>query len=157
MNIFFKNTSMQVTFQYELSYILIPLCVFIYYYFTRSRPVLIYHIAIIGFIGIVDSVYKIEKYNGYVSSIINIIIHGALFLVLYDLYKYDFDIYSLLLLVVANMIIIYLHYWPYEMDRYTTLFMYNISYLSLFLIHKYVGNLCAIAQVNTDSSKKSTS
>jgi len=138
MHFFFKNTPMQIAFQYELSYILIPLCVFIYYYFTISRPILIYHIAIIGFIGTIDTLYKMGKYNGYLSTALSVMIHGALLIVLCDLYKYDFNVYSLLLLAVANIIIIYLPYWPYKFDKCTIQTMYNICYLSLFLIRKYV-------------------
>ena len=130
---------MQIDFQYELSYILVPLSVFLYYYVAISRPILIYHIAIIGFIGAIDTLYKIGN-DGYLVTIFSVIIHGALLIVLFDLYKYEFNLYSLLLLAVANIIIMHLPYWPYKLDKYTVQTMYNACYLLLFLIHRYVLN-----------------
>ena len=138
MKIFLKGTPFQWSFQYELSYILVPLAVVLYYYFPLLRPILIYHVAIIGFIGVIDTLCKMDDYNGIIITIFSIIFHVALLLVLLDYNKHAFSIYSLVLLLLANIIIVYLPYWPYELSRNTVSIMYNFLFFVLF-IGRYIS------------------
>lgn len=139
-SIYFKNTPFQFYFQYELSYILVPLCAILYYYFAQSRPILIYHIAIIGIIGTIDTFYKMGTYNGYITTALSIILHLVLLIVLYDFNKYGFNVYSLLLLALANIVIIYLPYWPYKFNKNVIMVMYNVLYLMMLFI-RYTSNI----------------
>lgn len=138
--VYFKNTPFQLYFQYELSYILVPLSIILYYYILPSRPILIYHIVIIGIIGTIDTLYKMGKYNGYITTTLSIIFHLVLLLVLYDFNKYGFNIYSLLLLVLANIVIIYLPYWPYKLNKNIIMTMYNVFYLLLLTINFLISS-----------------
>ena len=59
--ILFKNTPFQINFKYELSYILIPFSALLYYYAPSSRSILLFHMVIIGLIGINDALSKYKK------------------------------------------------------------------------------------------------
>ena len=112
-DIYFKNTPLELHLQYELSYILVPLSVILYYYFVPLRPILLYHIVIIAIIGTIDTIYKMNK-HGFIIHILSIVFHLILLLVLLDFNKYGFNIYSFYLLLLANLVIVYLPYWPYK-------------------------------------------
>ena len=137
--VYFKNTPFQLYFQYELSYILVPLIGMLYYFVDATRPVFIYHMIIIGIVGTIDTLYKIGTYNGYITTILSIIFHLALLMVFFDFDKYGLNIYSLLLLILANVVIIYLPYWPYKIRKNTIIIMYNVLYVLLLSI-KYIHN-----------------
>ena len=138
MTYIFKNTPLELHLQYELSYILVPLSVILYYYFVPLRPIL-YHIVIIAIIGTIDTIYKMNK-HGFIIYILSIVFHLILLLVLLDFNKYGFNIYSFYLLLLANLVIVYLPYWPYKIDRNTMLIMYNALYIMLLFI-KYRTSL----------------
>lgn len=72
--------------------------------------------------------------HGYIIHIWSIVFHLILLLVLLDFDKYGFNIYSFYLLLLANLVIIYLPYWPYKIDRNTMLMMYNAFYIMLLFI-----------------------
>ena len=133
--ILFKNTPFQINFKYELSYILIPFSALLYYYAPSSRSILLFHMVIIGLIGINDALSKYKKKeNAILPTIGSLIFHTLLLIVLKDLFKYKSNILSLLLLLVANIIIIYLPYWPYILNKNKTILLYNSIYLSLLFI-----------------------
>jgi len=134
-SIYFKDTPFQLYFQYELSYILVPLMAMAYYFIHATRPIFIYHMIIIGTVGTIDTLYKMGTYNGYITTVLSIIFHLALLFVLCDFDKYGYNIYSLLLLLLANLIIVYLPYWPYKINKNTILIMYNMLYISLLIIN----------------------
>ena len=139
MHVFFKDTPFQLQFEYELSYIVIPLSIILYLFIPETRPSLIYHMIIIGIIGTLDTLYKFGKYNGYIATSLSVLFHLCILFVLYDYNKYSYNLYSLLLLVLANIIIIYLPYWPYKFNKSIILSMYNIIYL-LLVLQKYYTN-----------------
>ena len=131
--ILFDNTIFKLTFKFQLSYILVPLAVILYIYNSSFRSYLLYHMVCWGLIGTIDTInyYKLSK-SGIVFTITSLIFHLALLLVLCNFQKYGkINLISLLLLLVANLVIIYLPYWPYSLTRQTVLFLYNLIYFAL--------------------------
>lgn len=135
----FKNSAFKLTFKFELSYILIPAIIILYFYYPISRPIIFYHLSCIGIIGLYDSIlnYK-EKNNGKVITILIILIHALPCLSLIRIKQDGYiNLYSLILLLIANLIIKKLFYWPYLIERYTMLYFYNFIYFTLILL-RYV-------------------
>ena len=131
--ILFDNTIFKLTFKFQLSYILVPLAVILYIYNSSFRSYLLYHMVCWGLIGTIDTInyYKLSK-SGIVFTITSLIFHLALLLVLCNFQNYGkINLISLLLLLVANLVIIYLPYWPYSLTRQTVLFLYNLIYFAL--------------------------
>jgi hypothetical protein len=129
----FKNTIFQLDFRYELSYILVPLSILLYVYIPAMKPVLMYHMVCAAIIGTIDTLLK-DK-NGIVMKIASIILHLLLLLVLYDFNKYENNnLLSIALLIVANLIIIFLPYWPYELSKMDIVYLYNFIYIALFCL-----------------------
>jgi hypothetical protein len=92
-----------------------------------------------GIIGTIDTInyYRLGK-AGIVFTITSLIFHLALLLVLFNFKKYGkINLISLLLLIVANLVIIYLPFWPYSLTRQTFLFLYNLIYFILCIKSVY--------------------
>lgn len=131
--VFFKNTPFQINFRYQLSWILVPLAVYLYIYANSIRPIILYHIIIIAIIGSIDTLYSI-KTNGFFVNLFSMIFHLSLLFVFPQFNQYGyFNIGSFLLLILANIILFSLPIWPYSMTRYTIFLLYNGIYLALLL------------------------
>ena len=129
----FKNTVFQLDFRYELSYILVPLSVLLYIYVPAMKPVLLYHMVCVAIIGSIDTLLK-EK-NGIAMKIASIILHLLLLFVLYDFNTYENNnLISIFLLIVANVIVYLLPYWPYELSKMDIVYLYNFIYFVLFCL-----------------------
>ena len=129
----FKNTVFQLDFRYELSYILVPLSVLLYIYVPAMKPVLLYHMVCVAIIGSIDTLVK-EK-NGIAMKIASIILHLLLLFVLYDFNTYENNnLISIFLLIVANLIVYLLPYWPYELSKMDIVYLYNFIYFVLFCL-----------------------
>lgn len=129
----FKNTVFQLDFRYELSYILVPLSILLYIYVPAMKPVLLYHMVCVAIIGTIDTLLK-EK-NGIAMKIASIILHLLLLFVLYDFNSYENNnLISIFLLIVANLIIYLLPYWPYELSKMDIVYLYNFIYFALFCL-----------------------
>ena len=124
----------------QLSYILIPLVFLLYFKYPEY---ILYHIVCIGLIGSYDTYlqYKNKQINNELDkTIIKIIgldafftisflIHLACLIVLKDLGRYEnTNSISILLLFVANMVIVYLPYWPYYLSKPQVMIYYNSIY-----------------------------
>ncbi len=136
----FKNTIFQIDFQYELSYVLVPLAIILFIYFPFLKPILIYHMVCVGIIGTIDTYLSTNK-NGIIIYIGSFIFHLSLLLSLFYFKKYGYlNIYSVLLLIIANFIIYKLNYWPYKLTRKQIFYLYNFIYLilliSFYIIYK---------------------
>jgi hypothetical protein len=129
----FENSKLfQLKFNYELSYILIPLGCYLYLYYPQLRPYLFYHMVCIGIIGTKGTLDRV-KYNGIITTIIGLLLHLILLLVLFDDEKYGKpNNVSVLLLLLANLTMIYIPYWPYLMSRIDMLIMYNLIFWLLY-------------------------
>lgn len=134
--ILFDNTVFKVNFNFKLSYILIPFIFLLYSYLHNTRKYILYHAVCIGIIGTIESYYSYSKKNiGIVTAIISTIIHLLLLLVLIDFKKNgEINIISLIMLFIANVIILFLPYWPYSIKRKTILISYNTIYFLLYII-----------------------
>jgi hypothetical protein len=124
-----------MNFNFKLSYLLIPLIYFLYNYVPKSREYILYHIVCIGIIGAIDTIYGyIENNIGFGILIISVIIHLLLLIVLINFDKYGkLNTPSLFLLFVANLIILFLPYWPYSIKRESTAYLYNVIYILLYI------------------------
>lgn len=134
--IFFDNTIFKLTFEFQLSYLLIPLSVYLYLYVASFRSYLLYHMVCCGLIGTIGTIndYRLDI-TGIVFTITSIIIHLVMLLVLIQFKKYGkINKISLFLLFIANLIIIYLPFWPYSFSRRIILFLYNLFYSILCII-----------------------
>jgi hypothetical protein len=91
----------------------------------------------IGIIGSVDTIYGyIENNIGFGILIISMIIHLLLLIVLIDFDKYGkLNTLSIFLLFIANLIILFLPYWPYSIKRESTALLYNIIYILLYFAY----------------------
>ena len=137
--ILFDNTIFKLTFKFQLSYVVVPLAIILYIYFSSFRSYLLYHMVCGGIIGTIDTInyYRLGK-SGIVFTITSLIFHLALLLVLCNFKKYGkINKISVFLLLIANLIIIYLPYWPYSLTRQTFLFLYNLIYFILCIKSLY--------------------
>ena len=130
-----------------LSTLLIPLTIILYIFVHPLRPAFFKAMVAIGVIGTIEviSAFYTNKYpksiqigqNIKISSlfilIIALISHLLILVVLIDFSKYwGFNKFSLLILVVANLVIIFLPWWPYNMSKTSLLIVYNVVYLTIF-------------------------
>jgi len=138
--ILFENTIFKLKFNFKLSYLLIPFIFLLYNYLPNTRKFILYHVVCIAIIGIIECYYSyIEKNIGIVTVIVSTIIHLLLLLVLIDFKKNgEINIISLILLFIANLIIIFLPYWPYSIEKKTILILYNTIYFLLYFIYEYI-------------------
>ena len=135
--ILFDNTIFKLKFNFKLSYLLIPFVFLLYNYLPNTRKYILYHAICIGIIGIIECYYSyIEKNIGFVIAIISTIIHLLLLFVLFDFQKYGkINFISLVLLFVANLVILFLPYWPYSIKREYILILYNFIYTFLYFVY----------------------
>ena len=117
--ILFDNTIFKFRFKLQLSYLLIPFVFLLYNYLPNTRKYILYHAVCIGIIGIIDCYYAyIENNIGIGIAFISTIIHLLLLIVLINFKKYGrINIISLLLLVIADLTIVLLPYWPYSIKK----------------------------------------
>ena len=128
--ILFDNTIFKITFQYQLSYLIVPLAVILYLFVESYRSYLLYHMVCCGLIGTLDTInyYRLGN-TGVVFTISSVICHLLLLLVLMQFKKYGkINPISLFLLFIVNVTIFYLPFWPYSFSRKVVLFLYDLIY-----------------------------
>jgi len=135
----FNDSNFKFKFNYELSYILIPLIYYVYLYLPNTLHFFLYHIVCIGIIGIIDCLYKYnENILGIGVVILSVLLHSVLFIVLIHFKKYGkINTISLLLLLLADITILILPYWPYSITRETTFILYNFIYILLYGFYRF--------------------
>jgi hypothetical protein len=134
----------------QLSYIIIPAILFLYSHISYRKYIL-YHIICIGAIGAYDTYlqYKNKQINNALDALfvqtigINIFFilgfcfHLLCFIVIKDFYRYkNTNRVSFLLLGLANLVIVYLPYWPYYLEKSQVLVYYNSIYFLLMFANK---------------------
>ena len=137
--ILFDNTIFKITFQYQLSYLIVPLAIILYLFVESYRSYLLYHMVCCGLIGTVDTInyYRLGN-TGVVFTISSVICHLLLLLVLMQFKKYGkINPISLFLLFIVNVTIFYLPFWPYSFSRKVVLFSYNLIYAILSIVSLY--------------------
>lgn len=129
-----------IYFSYELSWILIPLFVYLYLFINKSKSILLYSLNVIAIIGIWDTILK-KKYVinlnfGYLQFYTALFCHAVLFLSLFDFMKYGYpNLKSYLLLIIGSIIIYYLPWWPYMLTKKTTIFLAITIYIILTILY----------------------
>tara|TARA_B100000886_G_scaffold259406_1_gene184303 strand:+ start:506 stop:928 length:423 start_codon:yes stop_codon:yes gene_type:complete len=137
--ILFDKTSFKLNMNYELSYILVPLTAILYIFNKYCKFIFMYHMIAIGIIGSIDIIIKFGKINSKLIDTLSLLCHILLLLVLFDFKKFGMqNNISKLLLVLANVIILFLPYWPYIIRREIMLLIYNFIYLALFICNKFI-------------------
>jgi hypothetical protein len=131
----FDNTIFKIKLNYQLSYVLIPLSVILYVYFPIFRSYLLFHMVCVGIIGTIDSILNyLSKNLGIIFAITSVIIHLALLLVLINFKKYGkINSISVLLLIIANLTIFFLPFWPYNITKEHMIILYNFIYFCLYI------------------------
>ena len=135
--ILFDNTIFKLNFNFKVSYLLIPFIFLLYNYLPNTRKYILYHAVCIGIIGTIECYYSYSEKNiGIVTAIVSTIIHLLLLFVLVDFQKYGkINFISLVLLFVANLVILFLPYWPYSIKREYILILYNFIYTFLYFVY----------------------
>jgi len=132
----FDNTIFKLKFKYELSYVLIPLSFILYVFFPLLRSYILFHIICIAIIGIIDTIFNYINNLNILFLIGSLIIHLLMLLVLINFKKYGkINSISLLLLIIPNLTILLLPYWPYTLTRNNMIFLYNSIYFILCIIY----------------------
>ena len=137
--ILFDNTIFKITFQYQLSYLIVPLAVILYLFVESYRSYLLYHMVCCGLIGTLDTInyYRLGN-TGVVFTISSVICHLLLLLVLMQFKKYGkINPISLFLLFIANVTMLYLPFWPYSFSRKVVLILYDLIYGILSIASLY--------------------
>lgn len=137
--ILFDKTPFKLNINYELSYILVPLTAILYIFNNYCKFIFMYHMIAIGIIGSIDIIIKFGKNNSKLIDTLSLLCHILLLLVLFEFKKFGIqNNISKLLLVLANLIILLLPYWPYVIGRKVMLLIYNLIYLVLLMCNKFI-------------------
>jgi len=136
----FDNTIFKIKLNYQLSYVLIPVSVILYLYNPLFKRYLLFNIVCIGIVGAIDSIFNYLSGNlGIVFTFISILIHLSLLLVLVNFKKYGkINTISVLLLIIANLTLIFLPFWPYILTRENMLIIYNFTYFILCIASLFI-------------------
>ncbi len=131
-------------FNYELSWFLIPLLLFLYYKYENLRKYLNYSLIFISVIGMIDTglskkdIIKNQKYEivGLIQFYLIILFHFFLIfsLVNYNNYSYP-NLISFILFILSILIILYLPYWPYKLTRQDFIVLDILFYLTFIIYH----------------------
>ena len=126
--------------KYACTYV-VPISLLSYYFISESRSSLYIHMIIVCLIGCLDVTKRSEmeyfpifkiKYNIFLK-LLAIISH---FILIYFLFLFPFpkttSIYSHILLIVANLIIYCLPWWPYLIKRNDMGLIYNVLYCIMY-------------------------
>ena len=122
-----------------LSSLLVPLFICLYIFVEKSRNILFYPSLLVAIIGIWDLLLvkkNMLKYKYWLIQFIFILItHLILLLPIIQYKKYsNFNLYSLLLILLGILILKFLPWWPYHFKRNQMIFNILMVYLFLNII-----------------------
>lgn len=121
----------------RLSWLLIPLSLYILYYKTYIKY-FSYLFIVIAIIGIVDTILLFEKYNYFFLNSASIILHAILLYPLTNIKKYlKLNISNIILGLLGIIIIAFLPYWPYILYKVTVIKIMLLIYVFLFLLYNF--------------------
>ena len=96
-----------------------------------------YHMVCIGIVGSIDTLYLPE--NGIATTILSVFFHIILLVVLYEFKLYGSpNPISILLLIIANIIIVAMPYWPYKLTKKQIIILYNLIYFILLFMYSHL-------------------
>ena len=127
-------------FKGGISWILIPLFIYLYIFVDKSRNILFYPCLLVAILGIWNLLLvkkDILKYKyGLIQFIFVFIFHFLLLLPIIQYKKYsNINLYSLLLILLGMLILKFLPWWPYDgFKRNEMIFYILIVYLFLNII-----------------------
>lgn len=131
-------------FNFELSWILVPLGIFLYYKFNNLKIYLNYSLIFISIIGMIDTglskkdIVKGQKYQilGLIQFYLSILFHFFLIfsLVNYNDYSYP-NLISFILFIFGILIILFLPYWPYKLTKQDFIILDILFYLTFIIYH----------------------
>lgn len=124
-------------FKGEISWILIPIFIYLYVFVKKSRSILFYPFLLVAILGIWNLILvkkDIFRYKyGLIQFIFVFIFHFILLLPILQYKKYSNpNFYSLLLILLGILILKFLPWWPYEGFKRNQMIL-NILILYLFL------------------------
>lgn len=131
----------------ELSWIIVPLFVFLYLYFKKSRSIIFYPLLLVSIIGIWHLILvknQILTYKlGLIQFILMILFHLILLFPIYQYQKYSYpNFYSFLLIILGIFILKYLPWWPYPgFSRNYMISLTIILYVILNIIFFFLRNI----------------
>lgn len=127
-------------FKAEISWILVPLFIYLYIFVEKSRSILFYPCLLVVILGIWNLFLvkkKILKYKyGLLQFIFIFISHFILILPIFQYKKYSYpNLYSLFLILFGVLILKFLPWWPYEGFKRNQMILYIlIIYLILNIL-----------------------
>jgi hypothetical protein len=138
--ILFDKTPFKLSFEYELSYFLVPFTIILYYLYTDLRSILMYHMVCIGIVGSIGTLHPSRLIeNGIAITILSVFFHIILLVVLYEFKLYGTpNPISILLLIIANIIIVAMPYCPYKLSKKQIIILYNLIYFILLFMYSYL-------------------
>ena len=120
-----------------LSWVLIPIAIFIIYnktYITYFSYIFIY----IALIGIIETLILLNKSKYYLFFSFIILLHSILLYPLLNIKKYLIpNISNFIFGLIAILIIIFLPYWPYFIDRNIFIYTLIMIYIFIYILYKY--------------------
>lgn len=130
-NLIIKNV-----FNIQLSWYLIPLLLILWYNYPQSHKIFAILMICIVIIGLIETLFFSSIST--IGKILNIICHLLLLIPLY-FSEQNFNTLSainnwnVIVYILGIIIMLYLPYWPYKMDRMFLLTLYSVITLSLWL------------------------
>jgi len=132
-------------FNFEFSYILIPLILILYIFIKKLRKYLMYTLILIATFGIIETAFvknKIinssNKLIGNLQFYFTILSHFILYFSLVEYKKYySPNLICILLFIIINLFVLLVPYWPYNLtknDFYIINFMCYLPFLLLYYI-----------------------
>lgn len=135
-NIYYKNYKI---FNFELSLLLVPILIIIILYFKKYINYFSNIFLAIFICGIIDSYVKSLIYSLPVIFICGIIFHSFGLYPLVNFKKYfKPNVVNFLLGILAISVIIFLPYWPYDVNRFLFITSIILIYISTTTIYFFL-------------------
>ena len=135
-NIYYKNFKI---FNFELSLLLVPILIIIILYFKKYINYFSNIFLAIFICGIIDSYVKSLIYSLPAILYANIIFHSFGLYPLVDFKKYfKPNLINYLLGILAILVIIFLPYWPYDVNRFIFIISIILIYISTTTIYFFL-------------------
>ena len=134
-------------FKAELSWIIVPLFIFLYYYYEKSRSILFYPGLLVSIVGIWNTILVknlILKYKfGLLQFIFTLLFHLVLLYPIIQYQKYSYpNLFSFLLILLGILILKYLPWWPYiRLTKKFMIYLIIFFYILLNILFFFFINL----------------
>lgn len=134
-------------FNFEFSYILIPLVLILYFLFKKLRKYLMYTLILIATFGIIETAFvknKIinsgNKLIGHLQFYFTILFHFILYFCLIEYKKYYSPNFTcIILFIIINLFVLLVPNWPYNLTK-NDFYIINLMCYLPFLLLYYIIN-----------------